>query len=663
MKKNLKLTMALFITIVLVMTMFMPAITSIVVARNAFEGPEADHSNFWKLQFNGAISFGANPNDGDVDGGTSALIYYPNGNITLTGTDLYTVKEFDNNVNPPATFYVVYGKGNPHISVASVDDGYTVSYNNANIPEAGIDINIAAPTRQSIQLNFQNGAAQQQVPAGPKTLKVSYKNDENKTRGEVKFSIDNWTTPNTINQNETRNINVPDGRVLQLKIVPNNGYAIDWSGIELVLKTATNTTRYNLNEQANGAISGGLAGENGYTIDVNGDNITSVELENLEFRQDEMNNFNGNVWFVWNDNGALCKYLIQEVEPVRPVTPGNDEVILYTTKYVKASDVRDGTHTLDLTKMHNANEGADAQFLFINDARINELDGKTTWKQLMDYTKALDYDSFKALAYDPCGAVDGKTSISTNGDRGFRITIYNEGEYFGLTNATTLNDVTYYPSFWDPMFFNPIKDIWGSTLENPAVLETYIGEPVIKLASDDVGGRIDNIEFASSVHDDAVKITNDAGRFTIKFNSNYYDQVVFKIRSGDNYYYLRISRISLKASDEGAELYVPTTDENEYNVIATYYLKDGSEVSAILECGAGDEGGKNLDARLYQLSEADKAKVKSGRGATNPPVKVYYTVVRADSTPTLYKGTFSGSGKGVSYTINEYGRYNRNYTK
>jgi len=488
---------------------------------------------------------------------------------------------------------------------------------------------------------------------------VTFRTPEDGERGSVKFSVDNGTTWVELNSN-TSNIplNTNGGDVL-LKIVPQNNSSIDWSGICLII----DSNQYNLNEASNGSIVGAIMGEQGYKITADASNI---RLENVEFRVEERegSSFNGTAWFVWNDNGSLCKCKIEDIPEVMQVDPHDDFAVLYDTKYVKAKDIKDGEHTLDLSKMHTDDEQGENYF-WVKDDKISEIEDLTKWSELESYIRALDYDELRDFAYDPCGAKDGKTSISTNGDRSFRATVYNEEEYFGLTNATTINDVKYYPEFWNPMFFNPIMDIYGSTFENPAVLETYIEEPFIRLASDDISGKIDKIEVASDINKDAVEIkqNNRDNSYEVTFKSNYYDQVIFKITSGNNIYYLRISRISLMASDDGACLLLPEEDEEEYLVIATYILKDGTEISAILESQAGDYGGKNLQLRDYFLSESDRAKVNSRKNSTNPPVKAYYTVIRADSTSTQYKGTFSGSGKGVTYNVDKYGRYSRVYNK
>ena len=83
---------------------------------------------------------------------------------------------------------------------------------------------------------------------------------------------------------------------------------------------------------------------------------------------------------------------------------------------------------------------------------------------------------------DPTGAVNGENSISTNGDRNFRLTIYNdkENEYQGLQIGVPSN-YTYFPAFWDAAFHSDVVDISDTTEANPMVTEAVLLEKTLEI--------------------------------------------------------------------------------------------------------------------------------------------------------------------------------------
>lgn len=391
-----------------------------------------------------------------------------------------------------------------------------------------------------------------------------------------------------------------------------------------------------------------------------------------------------NAWFIWNCNVDLCRYKLTGLT-LASETPSHE--LLYTTNYIKASDVKDvndNTKVLDLNALlelekATAPNGFAPYYFIYDDCIMNGSTPDTStcaegiatitkWSEFQSWwnTHITDYDSQRNFAIDPTGASAGANIISTNGDRRFRATIYDESDYYGISNASSPADLTYYPSYWDPAFFNPAYDVSGTTLENPMIIQSYLLEPQIVLKNDGISGEISSLEVASAnIPTQAITITkqND-GSYKIIFNSRYFDNVTFRITSGGKTYYVAIVRTVvghvLDPIDDHKRvlgLFVPTEVTKSYDVLATYYWADGTEKTFTMEeMQIGDDGGKGLAMRPYQLKSADASQVDVTPTSANPPIGVSYIAVESGSTTSTFKGALSGSGKGTYYKI-DHGNY------
>ena len=199
-------------------------------------------------------------------------------------------------------------------------------------------------------------------------------------------------------------------------------------------------------------------------------------------------------------------------------------------------------------------------------------------------------------------------------------------------------------------------------------IQAYLLEPKIDLSNDSVSASdpIASIAIASSnVPASAVTITKEDSVFSLEFNSNYYDNVTFLVTStSGKTYYVAISRSvighvldPIEQDKRNVGLFVPETDDTEYDILATYYWADGTEKTFTMEeMQIGDDGGKGLVMRPYQLKSADASQVDVTPTSANPPIGVSYIAVESGSTTSTFKGALSGSGKGTYYKIN-HGNY------
>ena len=352
--------------------------------------------------------------------------------------------------------------------------------------------------------------------------------------------------------------------------------------------------------------------------------------------------FDDTVWFFYKKaDGSLGTYYVTGLENSAEwiLVDGMDDypAIKYTTKFIKASDIEAGLTVADIQ---------DYYFVWSDKVEEYHLDQLETWSALEawdkeEYNPEDDYDKKRALFVDPCGGVDGVHSISTNGDRSFRLTIYDDGEYYGISNASSPTDLTYYPDFWDMTFHSPERDVSGTSLSNPLIYETCLIEPKITITNDPISAPIDSITVASDILPGAVSITKSGNSFNIVFNSNFYDKVVFKVTSGGKSYYVCLVRILVNG--EGC-LYLAEDDTADYDVIATVILDNGTKETCILDCVGEENGGLHMKKKLYEMTSEDEAKISSGNLAY-----VYITAVKSGTTSSEYKGTLCGSGLGTCY--------------
>lgn len=403
---------------------------------------------------------------------------------------------------------------------------------------------------------------------------------------------------------------------------------------------------------------------NPHNMDTTFNSTTNIAVQDYENNNNNQPVFSGKVWFFWNCNGNFCKQKLTGLNPATFNESTGD--LVYDTNYIPAHRISDNGNSPDVASLNKT--GA---YLWVwetpGDTTVAQ--NLTTWGDFQAYFKRVapesDYDALKAYAIDPTGAQSGNNSLNTNGDRAFRATIYGDG-YYGVTNASMPSDLTYYPSFWDKAFFNPAYDISGTSIDNPAVIQTYLLEPVITLESDISSSPIRNIEIADSTPASAVSITRDGGSFTITFNSNYYDHTIFKVTDySEHTHYFMLGRITV---DRDGNLFVPTTDDTEYEVYGTYTLENGTRLFLQLERNTPSDtsGGQNLDLRAYKLKAGDSGKVNYRPDSANAIKKVVFTVVKAseniaDDKPSatymdFYQGTLAGSGRGTGYVIGSNGQ-------
>ena len=229
------------------------------------------------------------------------------------------------------------------------------------------------------------------------------------------------------------------------------------------------------------------------------------------------------------------------------------------------------------------------------------------------------------------------------------------------------------PDMFDNLILSNQVDIADTTKESPQTILQYFANDTFTVAGVENPGDVQQVELADSIHPGAVTISGN----TVKFNSNFYDEITLKVTLQDGTIgYVKVQRLGLtiqtdgfrnephnfvyhgtqngydwsgttyanKANIVGTFYYDSADSYEDYHVIATLTYADGrvetKEVTGIGETYCVDRSLKGGDYILYSGTKE------------NAPVKVSATVVSADAiVGTDFGGACFGNGAGVTYNV------------
>lgn len=383
-------------------------------------------------------------------------------------------------------------------------------------------------------------------------------------------------------------------------------------------------------------------------------------------------------YFIWNNNGDIAQHKFTDLQGMKTATSGEQYAYLNMIKSSDVVDDTDATIGINLSSyLTETGKWDESNYAWVPQDTINELTtrGYTTWAQwqgLIDELKAEnpgedEWDLEHHYFYEPMGAKNGKNSLNTNANREFRASIYDTAKYQAIKFGVSEADYYYFPSSWDPVFIESTVDLSGTTKANPAKYETYLLEPNLYLSEDSVNSVADIVSVkALDVNPDAVTITQTGNNYTIKFNSNYYNEVTFEFTdTAGKTYYLKVNRITGRFAD-GREVsttklkvgyflsYDSAKSYNDYEVKALLTYANGSTKTVAAtptafrdyDNASGDwvtkvewDGGKNLKSAWFAVE------------VTKDVVNLDFTVTHKNAIQIAdtYGGTFTGSGKGLHY--------------
>lgn len=388
-----------------------------------------------------------------------------------------------------------------------------------------------------------------------------------------------------------------------------------------------------------------LMANDGFTL--TGDNIDRFEINHINFYQtsnqpdpnnnDEPNNhysFNGTVYLVWQANNQIYYHKFDNL-------PTNDPT--YETK------ININTVTADNNPSVTFEIGNPYEFCYKEiEKLINE--------QTLEGTGQLEWLRENNYTIDPCGANCTSNSIATNGDRAFRLTIYNNN-YQSFTLEA--NGTTYKTNADDPILTNNNMDLSDTTANKPAEMNAFLLNDTITITPDSLGSNctISSINALNVPNTDAIVI-NDSGKIT--FKSNYYNNVTFKIVTNDNdEYFVKINRYNTLISDSLVQG-ISVSDKIYANIYYDTTLDPGDlevRVKVVYKNGSTEIKNADLSNKTYLPNGEEKPGTYTEDGCTNLKMSTFYISSSnvADAYFTVINKTndtiLSGSGYGLHYSV------------
>jgi len=391
-------------------------------------------------------------------------------------------------------------------------------------------------------------------------------------------------------------------------------------------------------------IMNNLTANKGFTL--TGDNIDRFEINHINFNQtsnqpdshnnDEPNNnfkFNGTVYLVWQADNHIYYHKF--------VLPTNDPT--EETKVPINTVTADNDHDVTF-EIGNPYEFCYKEIDELINAQNLEGTGQLEWLRENGYT------------IDPCGANCTSNSISTNGDRAFRLTIYNN-DYQSFTLEA--NGTTYKTNADDPILTNNNMDLSDTTANKPAEMNAFLLNDTIKITPDSLGSSctISSINALNVPNTDAIVI-NDSGK--IEFRSNYYNNVTFRIVTNDSKeYFVKINRYNTLISDSlvhgisnsnkiYANIYYDTAlNPGDLEVRVKVVYKNGSteikkaDLSSETYLPNGDK-----ENGTYTTKDCTNLKMSTFYISSFNVADAYFTVINKSDNTIL-----SGSGYGLHYSV------------
>lgn len=368
--------------------------------------------------------------------------------------------------------------------------------------------------------------------------------------------------------------------------------------------------------------------------------------------------FDGKAYIVWQCGQAktdVCYHLFNDIRTDNKTSWYNASTVIDQTDPTKVFDPSNVITASMVLKTDFENYIANASHLPLNVDNIIGPDG---------------------IDLNPLTAPNYPNAWSHYGDYNFRITIYNN-DFAGIK----MSESTYAPDFLTDILSADSFDVSGTTSANPSNIKTIVYQDEITFeGSKDAnnnpinGVTLKSIEALDASNADAVETsTPSAGKVKVKFNSNFYDRVIFRITdTNNNEYFVRLARLAID---------VPrgVNTGSEKTATAIVYVKDNGNVSCdnyevtariaktntIVrmtptethddgfgnpEPGCISDGGPGLKKLFYEYTFPQTLSNYDG---------IFFNVRNAGSTATEYKGTISGSGQGILYDLRINSKYSR----
>lgn len=390
---------------------------------------------------------------------------------------------------------------------------------------------------------------------------------------------------------------------------------------------------------------------------------TNYSLENIDFVYNTSGNnnpgysFNDTIYLTWVANNNFYYHKITGLEKEVPTK--------LQTKNINEM-------TADNASSVTFAIGNDYEFCYAEFENLIDKKTDTTGNTYTDsnFNKASAAEKLLLLrelelTIDPTGAICTDNSISTNGDRAFRLTIFNESAKAFKVEGTG----SYNINAEEGILTNSTVDLSTSTANAPAEVASFMLNNSVQITREDnIGSATDitSIEALNVTNSDAIEINKNTG--TVTFKSNFYNNVTFKVSDSSNSYYVKVNRYDMLISDSlvpgdesriYANVYYSKSLKDKIKVqvrlvkydgsivikdatlSSTAYLPNGDKVDSV-NCVDASSNDPNNAAKIDNASilmstfYVDKANVRDA----------YFTVINADDGSVI-----SGSGYGLRYNV------------
>ena len=307
---------------------------------------------------------------------------------------------------------------------------------------------------------------------------------------------------------------------------------------------------------------------------------------------------------------------------------------------------------------------------------------KSSFDKKKDAIDASNAASSPTIARDELVGQDGIDFMPVNeptennayvsyGNRNFKAIIYNDK--FKALKMGNFESLHYFPGAWNEALTRRESfDISDTTKANPVEFEMPLLESKFRLKVDEIGGLTVKSITPLDVPEGAVTVNKVDSEYEFKFNSRFYNKVVFKlVDEDDKEYFFRINRQAMSIKVDGDKVHDWTIYSDVYfdrgynwddlNITIKVVYKDGTSKLVEMENAKHIDDGLGNSKDIYENDEEDPARTEwpVGRGLkravfkanfTNDEIKkvdkMYINIEYKSESNTFYAGNYAGSGKG-----------------
>lgn len=275
------------------------------------------------------------------------------------------------------------------------------------------------------------------------------------------------------------------------------------------------------------------------------------------------------------------------------------------------------------------------------------------------------------INYRPVNEPYETNAYVSYGDRNFKAIIYNNK--FKALKMGNFEDLHYFPGAWENKLTRRESfDISDTTKANPVEFEMPLLESKFRLKVDEIGGLTVKSITPLDVPEGAVTVKKVDSEYEFKFNSRFYNKVVFKlVDEDDKEYFFRINRQAMSIKVDGDKVHDWTIYSDVYfdrnynwddlNITIKVVYKDGTSKLVEMENAKHIDDGLGNSKDIYENDEENPARTEwpVGRGLkravfkanfTNDEIKkidkMYINIEYKSESNTFYAGNYAGSGKG-----------------